>query len=134
MTTHATTIVFQDDAPLINLNRQCDGYLSDHGRELAEFLSGYQVGNGVPVGLAEDAKYAAGMPDLAAQLVMHFKQQSRHGGFYLEPLEDLAEAEWLYEVRLDTTNVLSVNVLHWGSLVFHGSPEKMERFAGLAYQ
>ena len=68
--------------PIINFYRQYDGYPTGHGAELAEFLSGGHIVNGIPLG--KDAKFFNGMGDLAAQLVAHFKQEA--GGFYLYPV------------------------------------------------
>ena len=72
--------------PIINFYRQYDGYPTGHGAELAEFLSGGQITNGLPVsfGRVEEPKFFNGMGDLAAQLVAHFKQEA--GGFYLYPV------------------------------------------------
>jgi hypothetical protein len=68
---------------IINLYRQYDGYPSGHGAELAEFLAGFEMVNGIPVGEPAEKKYANGMPCLAAQMVAHFKDGA--GQFYLYP-------------------------------------------------
>lgn len=70
--------------PIINFYRQYDGYPTGHGAELAEFLSGGRMVNGMIY--TETAKELVfnGMGDLAAQLVAHFKQEA--GGFYLYPV------------------------------------------------
>ena len=70
--------------PIINFYRQYDGYPTGHGAELAEFLSGGRMVNGLIY--TETAKEVVfnGMGDLAAQLVAHFKQEA--GGFYLYPV------------------------------------------------
>ena len=51
--------------PIINFYSQYDGYPTGHGAELAEFLSGGHIVNGIPLG--KDAKFFNGMGDLAAQ-------------------------------------------------------------------
>ena len=85
MGTRALTFVYDgnvNDGAIINLYRQYDGYPSGHGAELAEFLNGFSVGNGI--GADRPAKYANGMGCLAAQLVANFKTEC--GQFYLEPV------------------------------------------------
>lgn len=78
MGTRSLTI-FEDREEIAVLYRQYDGYPSGHGRELAEFLSGYRVTDGKFL----DPRTANGMSCLAAQIVAHFKTES--GGFYLYP-------------------------------------------------
>jgi hypothetical protein len=70
--------------PIINMYRQYDGYPTGHGAELAEFLSGGRLVNGLIH--TETAKELVfnGMGCLAAQLVAHFKQEA--GQFYLHPV------------------------------------------------
>ena len=68
--------------PIINMYRQFDGYPTGHGAELAEFLTGGKITNGLRFG--EEGKFFNGMGCLAAQLVAHFKQES--GNFYLYPV------------------------------------------------
>jgi hypothetical protein len=61
--------------------RQYDGYLSGHGKELALFLDGYKIVNGLsvnPIG-----KVANGVDCLAAQMIAHFKEKP--GNIYLRP-------------------------------------------------
>jgi hypothetical protein len=83
MGTRALTFVYEGDTPIINLYRQYDGYPSGHGLELAQFLEGFKVGNGL--GAEAPARYANGMGCLAAQLVAHFKDGA--GQFYLHSPE-----------------------------------------------
>lgn len=81
MGTRSLTIVKdQDNKPIIKMYRQYDGYPSVHGQELAEFLKGIRIVNGIG---SDRDKIANGMNCLAAQIVAHFKQEV--GGFYLHP-------------------------------------------------
>lgn len=66
--------------PLVCMYRQYDGYPSGHGKELAEFLTPFSVGNGIS-GSPKFGEYANGMSCLAAQMVAHFKTEV--GGIYL---------------------------------------------------
>jgi hypothetical protein len=82
MGTRALTFVYDGDKPIVNLYRQYDGYPSGHGRELAEFLDGFKVVNGIG---RETTRIANGMGCLAAQVVAHFKDSV--GGFYIHSVD-----------------------------------------------
>ena len=75
-----TKFIEEDGKPFFCFYRQFDGYPSGHGLELAEFLSGYEVINGIGMG-QETGKFANGMGCLAAQCIKHFKEGI--GGFYI---------------------------------------------------
>jgi hypothetical protein len=99
MGTRSLTFVYDDTRRVVCMYRQFDGYPSGHGRELAEFLAGFDaVVNGLRVG--ETRKVANGMGCLAAQMVANFKVSS--GGFYLYPTDtsDVGE-EYEYHVYAD---------------------------------
>lgn len=106
MGTRSLTFVYDDnDKPIIKLYRQFDGYPRGHGLELAEFLNGREIINGIGSGDYE-RRVANGMGCLAAQLVAHFKDGV--GGFYLynvEPADHWQEYE--YHVYKDRIKVLS---------------------------
>ena len=70
--------------PIINFYRQYDGYPTGHGAELAEFLTGGRMVNGLIHTKTAKELVFNGMGDLAAQLVTHFKKEP--GGFYLYPV------------------------------------------------
>jgi hypothetical protein len=82
MGTRSLTFVYDGDEAIINMYRQYDGYPTGHGAELAEFLTPFNMVNGIRVG--ETRKIANGMGCLAAQLVSHFKA-GEAGQFYLYP-------------------------------------------------
>jgi len=82
MGTRALTFVYDGDKPIVNLYRQYDGYPSGHGRELAEFLDGFKIVNGIG---RETTRIANGMGCLAAQVVAHFKDSV--GGFYIHSVD-----------------------------------------------
>lgn len=86
--------------------RQYDGYPDGRGKELADFLEGYVVGNGIPYGVKLPAKYANGMRELSALWVVFEKSQNMQGNVYLEPAKtrDVGE-EWIYEVSLAEGNL-----------------------------
>ena len=94
MGTRALTFVYDGDKPIVNLYRQYDGYPTGHGAELAEFLDGFKVVNGIG---AEKTRIANGMGCLAAQIVAHFKDSV--GGFYIHSV-DATECGQDYEYHV----------------------------------
>jgi hypothetical protein len=83
MGTRSLTYIYDNnDAPIICLYGQWDGYISGHGYKLAEFLNSFDsIVNGIPVG--DTRRLANGMGCLAAQLVANCKEGV--GSFYLYP-------------------------------------------------
>ena len=88
MGTRSLTFVYSETSngekatPIINMYRQYDGYPSGHGVELAEFLSGGRLVNGLS-GMGKERQFN-GMGCLAAQMVANFKDGA--GSFYLYPV------------------------------------------------
>lgn len=91
---------------LINMYRQYDGYPSGMGMDLAEFLIGTRVVNGLSGDDVKSKRVFNGAGCLAAQLVAHFKDGA--GGIYIEPInaKDCGQ-EYEYEVivNFDTKEV-----------------------------
>jgi len=87
MGTRSLTRVYNEDGKeIICLYRQYDGYPEGHGLELAKFLNGFNMTDGIygiPGSKNLPKKLANGMGCLAAQLVAHFKTEP--GQFYLYP-------------------------------------------------
>jgi hypothetical protein len=99
MGTRSLTFVYekygQIQKPVCNMYRQFDGYPTGHGAELAEFLSGGELVNGL--GVERDQLQFNGMGCLAASMVSHFKQTP--GGFYIHPV-DVRECGQDYEYHV----------------------------------
>jgi hypothetical protein len=115
MGTRALTFVYSGETAIINLYRQYDGYPQGHGAELAEFLSGFKVGNGLTK--SNPARYANGMGCLAAQLVSHFKGDEA-GQFYLHS-PDQTECGQDYEYHVyQKDNELRVAITNRGCNLF----------------
>ena len=97
MGTRSLTVVKDErDKTLVVMYRQFDGYYEGHGTELADFLSGFKIVNGMRGD--EPPKFANGMGCLAAQIVTHFKNEP--GGIYLYPAETENVGEkYVYIVR-----------------------------------
>jgi hypothetical protein len=81
--------------PLLTFYRQSDGYPSGHGAELAEFLDGFTIVNGLG---GQSGKIANGVGCLAAQLIAHFKTEPGH--IYIYPAGSKnCDEEYTYRVR-----------------------------------
>jgi hypothetical protein len=98
---------FSRSKEILCLYRQFDGYPSVHGQELAGFLDGMNVVNGL--GAEGERKIANGAGCLAAQLVAHFKTEP--GGFYIyAPGSQDCGEEYVYEVRVGAEKGLYIDV------------------------
>lgn len=112
MSTHSVTYIHVDDETshtLVAMYRQDDGDFKSHGKDLFNFLTGKTLINGI-TSKNETLNVANGMGDLAAQIVSHFKNQSKVGGIYLLNPTD-TEEEYVYriykkdhQVYLDSSN------------------------------
>jgi hypothetical protein len=107
--------------PFVCMYRQFDGYPAGHGAELADFLNGGKIVNGIPGG--SNVRLFNGMGCLAAQLVANFKDGA--GGIYLYParLKQDCWQEYEYHVWEDTVRVTDTN-----DILFEGSWEDFEAF------
>jgi len=93
--------------PLTCMYRQYDGYLDGHGLELAEWLDGFTIVNGIPSDRSEPM--FNGMDCLAAQMFVHFKSSgckddgtptSNTGGIYcMHPDAYDVFEEYVYEIE-----------------------------------
>ncbi len=119
MSTRSLTVV-QDEslAELCVMYRHSDGYPTGHGAELAKFLKGFKIVNGMD---GEKGKIANGMDCLAAQLVAHFKDGP--GGIYLHPSgARSADEEYIYFVQPDHGGVTLRVTDDEGNELFNGAP------------
>ena len=126
MGTRSLTFVFESykdgDVPILCLYRQYDGYPEGHGAELAQFLSGFTVVNGL--GAKTDRKIANGVGCLAAQMVAHFKTEA--GQFYIHaPIEGRDDGQdYEYHVYQNKVRVKNYS----GEVMFLGSWEDFAKF------
>ena len=125
MGTRSLTYVFEGDQPILCLYRQYDGYVAGHGREVAEFLRGNQVVNGLSL---NPGKVFNGMGCLAASLVAHFK--TAPGGFYIHaPV--LGRDDWQdyeYHIYKDKIRVIKC---YDKEVIFLGSWESFVEFCSV---
>lgn len=137
MGTRSLTVVKDEDGnEILTLYRQFDGYLTGHGRDLAKFLKGFKICNGIADYKAK--KMANGPGCLAAQIVAHFKRpryilkdrQSSVGLFYIEPTgsRHLGE-EFIYTVVAypNQEPLISVRRTRDDTLMVEGKPGEIQR-------
>lgn len=123
---------------LINMYRQYDGYPSGMGIDLAEFLEGGKLVNGISCNETQRVFNGAGC--MAAQLVAEMKEGA--GGIYLYPINatDCGQ-EYEYEILVDgyTSDVIlkcievgyidkKGNYNRGKRVLFQGKPENFNQF------
>lgn len=125
MGTRSVTIVrdneFNPPEPhkVVAMYRQYDGYLEGHGKDLLDFLTGFNVVNGLSADQGD--KVANGMGCLAAQMVAHFKDGP--GGLYLEPMREDSNygTDYTYTITGSSTEPMRVEVRGYADLLFEGT-------------
>ena len=96
--------------------RQFDGYPTGHGAELAEFLNGGRLVNGLSATKTVKEVVFNGMGCLAASMVAYFKQTP--GGFYIHPVE-VTDCGQDYEYHVyDKSGKLYIEVYYCGCNMF----------------
>ena len=111
---------------IVNMYRQYDGYPTGHGAELAEFLSGGRMVNGLAQTKTVKEIVFNGMGCLAAQLVANFKDGA--GQFYLEPVTT-TDCGQDYEYHIfNIDGEFKIEVYYCGCNMFgnSGDPEDVE--------
>jgi len=98
---------------------QFDGYMTGVGFELAKFLNGKTIVNGIGVNQTMEQGYANGMCCLAAQYVVKFKKTV--GGFYMSHMDGVES--YNYEVRLVNSKII-IKV----DDIFEGTPDELLNF------
>tara|TARA_B110000858_G_scaffold180828_1_gene218773 strand:+ start:2072 stop:2530 length:459 start_codon:yes stop_codon:yes gene_type:complete len=119
---------------IVTMYRQFDGYMEGHGKELADFLAGGKLVNGIGRG---DKVVFNGMGCLSAQVVAHFKDGA--GGFYLQRGNKNSGEEYRYKVIGDfETKEITIEVFEVGYIntkgdyvnkakkIFSGSPKQLQ--------
>lgn len=114
MGTRSLTFIHNEEKkPIVCMYGQYDGYMSGHGRDLANFINGKKLVNGLST---DTASVANGMECLAALTVAHFKGNEA-GNFYLYPTDIInVGEEYAYHVYAD-----KVVVQEYRSVVFTGT-------------
>ena len=121
MGTRSLTFVYDEDGDaIINMYAQWDGYPEGHGQEIANFLQGKEIVNGLG---RDTAMVFNGMGCLAAALVANFKTDA--GGFYLYPVKakDCGQ-DYEYHIYADKIVIKGYD----GKKIFSGSWDKFRDF------
>ncbi len=107
MSTRSLTHVHDDDGQtILTLYKQHDGYPSGWGKDLAKFLTGFHIVNGLRCGLDAPKKIANGMGCLAAQLVAAVKDEPGQFYIYRADASDCGE-EYVYHVYRGEKTVIN---------------------------
>ena len=95
---------------IVTMYRQFDGYMEGHGKDLADFLAGGKLVNGIGM---DDKVVFNGMGCLSAQVVAHFKDGA--GGIYLQRANKNSGEEYRYKVIGDfDTKEITIEVFEVG--------------------
>ena len=123
MGTRSTTkIIDEMGSVIVNMYRQFDGYFEGHGLELAEFLDGKEVINGIGGQSMDQA--ANGMGCLAAQMIAHFK--TGIGGIYIESPDVEEDFNYIVQIK-DGKLVLEARGY---DKLFSGTPREFRELIG----
>ena len=115
-----------DNQTITCMYRQYDGHIDSHGLELAQWLSGYTIVNGISSDKSEPI--FNGMDCLAAQMFAHFKTEA--GGIYcMHPdTEDVFE-DYLYEIEEVGKDILitvyEIGFEDDGTYLLQATPEEL---------
>tara|TARA_R100001082_G_C4299568_1_gene131763 strand:+ start:164 stop:622 length:459 start_codon:yes stop_codon:yes gene_type:complete len=118
--------VYKERKPITCMYRQYDGYMSGHGAELAKWLSGYTVVNGIP--MDKSGPIFNGMDCLAAQMFAHFKTEA--GGIYcMHPEAEDCGEDYLYEIEKVGKDILitvyEMGFEDGGTYLLQATPEEL---------
>ena len=129
MGTRCLTITINEDGyKIMSMYRQFDGYPDGHGLELANFLNGMVIGNGIGIEEEKLEKFANGMGCLSAQIVNNFKENP--GGIYLYPTSQNVSVSYIYTVTTATNRTnrelietkIECMAAYNKKVLFNGSP------------
>ena len=123
MGTRAIAFVYDYDEPVVALYSQYDGYPSGYGLDIAKFLDGMTLVNGLSIN-DSGKKIANGFGCLGAQLVVNFKTDA--GGFYLYPPKADVDAGQEYEYHIYENEVIVKDYDH--KILFNGSWQEFLKF------
>lgn len=107
---------------------QCDGYPSGWGADLAEFLNGIEMVNGLGATPYAVGERANGAGCLAAQWIA--KAKTKVGGVYMVPVDDPNgwETDYAYRVIVHHAGGIRVTCHCCGDLEFDGTVAQFVEF------
>ena len=95
MSTNSITRVWDNCKIIVTVYKHYDGYPEAYGLDLAKFLKGYKIVNGLPLN-TENVKIANGMKCRATQIIAHFKTSS--GDVYIDPNKNALDVDYVYDI------------------------------------
>jgi hypothetical protein len=114
MGTRSLTHIRDNGRPLVTIYRQYDGYPSEHGKDVAEFLKPITLRNGYS-GDDKAGTHANGMGCLAAQLIGHLKGDQIGNVYVYEAGATDCGEEYVYDVHADQGTLhLKCTKIGWG--------------------
>lgn len=120
MGTRSTTTIYDGDTPILSFYRQFDGYPSGHGQDLANFLIGKTVVNGIPGGV-DGSTIVNGPGDLAVRLLTAIKNahggENDPGGLYCVAHDQTGDEDYHYDVVVTPTEGWGANATEGGIVV-----------------
>jgi hypothetical protein len=133
MGTRSITRVEVEGETLIAVYRQFEGYISGHGKDLADFLENRRIVNGYNPDTEKEVFNGPGC--LAANLVSFLKREEfgKAGNIYIHPI-DAEDEEYSYNINIKKRNVGRwaieyeampyVTVRAYGKELFSGTSEE----------
>jgi hypothetical protein len=119
-----TKVMSEDSDTVCAMYRHYDGDPGEHGKELATFLDGFVVSDGLP--LKVEGKMANGAGCLAAQMICNFKKEP--GNFYMVPTNEDGEGYNYVYLVIVTSKGIIVQVYDKSKVVFHGNVPSFKIF------
>jgi len=120
MSTRALCVIKGADEEIAVIYRHYDGNPAWFGKELAKFLDGFQVVNGLA---NQTGKIANGMECLAAQIVTALKTSAGNVYLYSAGTRNIGE-EYTYIVEQAKDSSILLAVSSYDERIFKGSPEE----------
>ena len=123
----------ENEDPVATVYKHYDGYIDGFGYELAEWLSGMTLINGMMTDKHYGEKYANGVGCLAAKFIKKFKKET--GDIYLCAPDPDYKEDYNYKVIVkpyglekSANDCVTIEVDCFGTPIFKGSPKELMEF------
>lgn len=121
-----TTFLDEGDEEICVMYRQFNGHPEGHGRDLAEFIQGKKLVNGITVGVDDKSSSFNGMRCLAASVIAEFKNSI--GGIYVHRAgsRDIGE-KYIYTILGETGELPKISLsdtYDGGEKLFEGNADE----------